>query len=705
MAQQTINVGAYVGDPDADTTRAAFQKSQANFTDLYTGAASGALTLATQPSATPGLTASNFLDREHHVDNYGAVGDGVTDDSAAFVKMFTDLALHGGGTGKIHPQKRYAVLSQPILMPPNTHLTCDGYPQSNNSYTYSTMGGVILLPPGVPVTGAVGANFYNPQRTTMALSMSDTCKVSNICFISTNFTQASNVVTVEALVAQFPTNGNAVQLDGAFCEVHNCFFIGFSKSIVNTNMKVTAYFQISSIARASNVATIVTTATNNLTTGQLVSISGVTLDTTFNAMSPVSITVINSTTFTYSNTGANLSTTTSAGVIVGALVGSAGASPRVEKCEGDGNTLLLLGNNGLGGYCNRLRHSNFATSAAGVGGRANLGFTVGTDGAGGTLLTGLTWNNTAISWPSTLIGTPSVGGTVTLSMVDSAGIPCANSSDTRSPPNSRYIGVWQSAGGSAWNIQIPNMPYTNWMSVDAYNGSVTLVASDTPTNAAFSAAVLRSGPAIYLDNIQSAKITEINLLGGSGVYIQQSSSIHLSAVDGDCGVRDTGGACGGYAINIDSGSSNIIINDGYVLGTWGGIVNYSSAVGNVILSNFSLSGPRIAINQQGNAMVMVGGQIGKGYVVYGNSHSGLTLTGVAIPPATTDSSLLRLALSGGISALAPYIDPNCPGVAGAFNAPAAMLTWLTTTFPQSLPTTLPSAAGTLWNDNGVLAVS
>ena len=74
-----------------------------------------------------------------------------------------------------------------------------------------------------------------------------------------------------------------------------------------TAVTTVGVYSISTISRTSNVSTIVTTAAHNLTTGDLVKVAGVT-DATFNTSS-VSVTVTNSTTFTYANTGTNGSST------------------------------------------------------------------------------------------------------------------------------------------------------------------------------------------------------------------------------------------------------------------------------------------------------------------------------------------------------------------------------------------------------------
>ena len=77
----------------------------------------------------------------------------------------------------------------------------------------------------------------------------------------------------------------------------------FDASSPSTDVTVVGVYAISTISRTSNVTTIVTSTPHNLTTADLVKIAGVT-DATFN-ISSVSVTVTNSTTFTYANTGTN----------------------------------------------------------------------------------------------------------------------------------------------------------------------------------------------------------------------------------------------------------------------------------------------------------------------------------------------------------------------------------------------------------------
>lgn len=75
----------------------------------------------------------------------------------------------------------------------------------------------------------------------------------------------------------------------------------YDSSAPNTDVTTVGVYAISSISRTSNVTTVVTSTAHNLTTSDAVKISGV-ADNTFN-VSSTSVTVTNATTFTYSNSG------------------------------------------------------------------------------------------------------------------------------------------------------------------------------------------------------------------------------------------------------------------------------------------------------------------------------------------------------------------------------------------------------------------
>jgi hypothetical protein len=77
----------------------------------------------------------------------------------------------------------------------------------------------------------------------------------------------------------------------------------YTSATPSTDATIVGVYSISTISRTSNVTTIVTSTPHNLTTADLVQVAGVT-DATYN-ISSVSVTVTNSTTFTYANTGTN----------------------------------------------------------------------------------------------------------------------------------------------------------------------------------------------------------------------------------------------------------------------------------------------------------------------------------------------------------------------------------------------------------------
>jgi hypothetical protein len=101
MTQQTINIGTAPNDNTGDPARTAFTKTNSNFTELYTA-----------------TKVAPFL----YVDNYGAVGDGTTDDgpaiSAAYVAA-NALATAGGTYSivelRLTPGKIYRIKTSIIV--------------------------------------------------------------------------------------------------------------------------------------------------------------------------------------------------------------------------------------------------------------------------------------------------------------------------------------------------------------------------------------------------------------------------------------------------------------------------------------------------------------------------------------------------------------------------------------------------------------
>lgn len=117
MTQQVINVGAQLADGTGDNGRAAMQKINANFSEVYTATSlnpiNGAIAATyaqTAAELAAGVTPTNYGYPPGNVFRYGAKGDGVTDDTAAIQAAITALASTGGtcwfppGTYKITSQ-------------------------------------------------------------------------------------------------------------------------------------------------------------------------------------------------------------------------------------------------------------------------------------------------------------------------------------------------------------------------------------------------------------------------------------------------------------------------------------------------------------------------------------------------------------------------------------------------------------------------
>ena len=97
MSQQTINIGTVPNDQTGDQARVAFQKINENFTELYSGsipsfsASTGSSLVGYLPAGANAVatTVQGKLRQVISVQDFGAVGDGSTNDTAAFVAACT----------------------------------------------------------------------------------------------------------------------------------------------------------------------------------------------------------------------------------------------------------------------------------------------------------------------------------------------------------------------------------------------------------------------------------------------------------------------------------------------------------------------------------------------------------------------------------------------------------------------------------------
>jgi len=106
MSQQTIDFGAFPNDPAADPIRAAFQKVQDNFTDLYTTTlTTGVVSLTTGPGLTQNrttgqiLVSANIASLTIQTQNGLTIGVGSpTGNSATITNSVTPLVIGLGST-------------------------------------------------------------------------------------------------------------------------------------------------------------------------------------------------------------------------------------------------------------------------------------------------------------------------------------------------------------------------------------------------------------------------------------------------------------------------------------------------------------------------------------------------------------------------------------------------------------------------------
>ena len=118
MTQQTINVGTVPNDQTGDQARTAFQKVNANFTEVYAGAipalsASTGSSLVGHIGAGTGAVATTVQAKLREIvsaKDFGAVGDGVTDDTAAI-----QAALNTGA--QVRLEKLTYLISSALLIP------------------------------------------------------------------------------------------------------------------------------------------------------------------------------------------------------------------------------------------------------------------------------------------------------------------------------------------------------------------------------------------------------------------------------------------------------------------------------------------------------------------------------------------------------------------------------------------------------------
>jgi hypothetical protein len=108
---------------------------------------------------------------------------------------------------------------------------------------------------------------------------------------------------------------NGIRVQGsAFFESDMTQNGGLKNTNLGIDRNVFGTIRIATLARSSNVATVTTIDPHNLTTGDTAEIDS-SVDS-FNTVNAVSLTVVDSTTFTYSNTGSNFSAAAATGTVI-----------------------------------------------------------------------------------------------------------------------------------------------------------------------------------------------------------------------------------------------------------------------------------------------------------------------------------------------------------------------------------------------------
>jgi hypothetical protein len=158
----------------------------------------------------PGTGNSVFL-----VDNFGAVGNRVTDDTAAFTAALAACTAAGGGVVSIGP-KGYLINSASLTIPLNCKLVGSLYPAPQHARDYSAVPYAIILNPSFTINMGIGGTAGGTE-------------LRGLYVLASNMVPVSTVRGGINLVAGF--SGTAVTTNGSDAHVIDVSILGFNTAI------------------------------------------------------------------------------------------------------------------------------------------------------------------------------------------------------------------------------------------------------------------------------------------------------------------------------------------------------------------------------------------------------------------------------------------------------------------------------------------
>jgi hypothetical protein len=600
-----------------------------------------------QSGGTP-LPLSTILGRTWHIDDFGAYGDGKRDDSSYFSAAIQALGQAGGGRLLIHPGKFYlCTSSQIVIKQNNVWLDCERSLGAAGGGTPEITGAIILAQGSRENPGPTPP-YSNPERSTMALSMQgDNCKISNIVFISETLWNSNtgtwgafptDVCDAELYVfgqlgqdeMGMTSNGNGVQIDGAWGVVENCIFYGFNYGVVHVPMQVQ------------------------------------------NGTPPYGYVVNN----------------------------NAPPSPYVRNILGDCWTLLRFGTTGNSDHTTSQIMAQPLLAPPGVPAMPYSstnpnGFQVmlGDDSAGGSYLlitevngAVLTWTPVGSGWSNPLIGQPVAGNTITVSLYDNSGKPVVQTNYQGGTTN-RFTGTWQLASkyrpsytGFVIELQGLNAAPQYWqywgVTSSGQPGATGVQAS--PGSIAFSA-LTRRGPAIFLNQVNARKFSDIFLLN-NGFCMVGCEDITVTDFTGDGAGSDVSANTdffwnAAYPAEsyffLDATTISFTACTGHVI-SWAGTLHNLAAgkpggVANMV--GVHIGSHPLSVYQNGNPMNIVGCFIGSEYLGVDSLSAGAGITATTFPSGPLDGNTLTINTAAGQSI---WIDPSCTNLSASTQAAIAV---------------------------------